>query len=104
MRLALNACRAATRLAIDLPDDESVELLFRPNTEWDGYARYLGQHRSQIAISETPLDISRAFHLACHEAYPGHHVQFVLRTPAPLSAEPRPWSAVRHPTRRMRSE
>jgi hypothetical protein len=78
VQLALNACRTATRASVAMPDDESVQVLFRPNTEWDGYARYLGNNRSEIELSDTPLDISRAFHLACHEAYPGHHVQFVL--------------------------
>ena len=78
VQLALNACRSATRAQVAIPDDESVQIRFRPNTEWDGYARYLGNNRSEIELSEAPLDVSRAYHLACHEGYPGHHVQFVL--------------------------
>ena len=78
MRLALESCRAATRRHVTLPEDEAVQVVFRQSGEWDGFARYLGHHRTEIAVTEGALDLSRAFHLACLEGYPGHHVQFVL--------------------------
>ena len=59
VQLALDACRAATRAKVTVPDDESVQVLFRPTTEWDGYARYLGNNRSEIELSDTPLDMER---------------------------------------------
>ena len=79
MRAALDACRTATRQSYDLPADESVELVFAAGLEWDGYAQYLGSHRTRISINErAALDVSRALRLACHEGYPGHHLQFML--------------------------
>ena len=79
MRAALNACRTATRQSYDLPPDESIELMLAAGLEWDGYAQYLGAHRTRISINEhAALDVSRALRLACHEGYPGHHLQFLL--------------------------
>lgn len=78
LREALDACRAATTAHIDLPADETIELRVGVDSPWDGFARYQGAHRSVIAISgRSPLDVSRALRLACHEAYPGHHTQSV---------------------------
>jgi hypothetical protein len=78
---ALDACRRATREATRLlPDDESVEVVFVSGLGWDGFARYLGNRRSRIEINtDTPLDVPRALRLACHEGYPGHHFQHLLR-------------------------
>jgi hypothetical protein len=79
LRAALDACRAATRAHIDLPSDETVDLRVGIDSQWDGFARYQGGHRSTIEISgRSPLDVSRALRLACHEAYPGHHTQDLL--------------------------
>lgn len=76
IRLALDRCRAATATALSVPPDESVEVRFVPALGWDARARYLGNHRTSIAInSGRPLDLTRALRLACHEGYPGHHVQ-----------------------------
>jgi hypothetical protein len=78
---ALGACRRATQAATRLlPDDESVEVAFVSGMGWDGFARYLGNRRSRIEINtDTPLDVARALRLACHEGYPGHHTQHLLR-------------------------
>lgn len=79
LRAALDACRTRTRAQIALPDDEAIDLRIGVDSTWDGFSRYQGHHRSIIDISgRSPLDVSRALHLACHEAYPGHHTQDVL--------------------------
>ena len=76
---AVDACRAATLKAIDLPADETTELVFEARMSWDALARYEGQHRTRIEINDdSELDVSRALRLACHEGYPGHHVQHLL--------------------------
>jgi hypothetical protein len=76
---AMAACRAATARAVDLPQGEHVLVAFRKGLAWDAYARYAGAQRTEIDINDDgPLDVSRAFRLACHEAYPGHHVQHVF--------------------------
>jgi hypothetical protein len=78
MREALAACREATRAVVALPADEHVEFRFVSGLPWDGRTRYLGGHRTRIEINaDAPLDVPRALHLACHEGYPGHHVQHV---------------------------
>jgi hypothetical protein len=78
---ALAECRRATQRATRLlPDDESVEVAFVSGLGWDGLARYLGHRRSRIEVNaDTPLDVARALRLACHEGYPGHHLQHLLR-------------------------
>jgi hypothetical protein len=79
MNAALSACRQATAVAWPLPADERVTVAFRNGLGWDGYARYAGNRHTDIAInSDGPLDVSRAVRLACHEGYPGHHVQHLL--------------------------
>lgn len=76
---AMAACRTATARTVDLPQGERVLVKFRKGLAWDAYARYAGEQRTEIEINDDgPLDVSRAFRLACHEAYPGHHVQHVL--------------------------
>lgn len=79
MQMALAACRNATSRVLRLPPNESVSVVFKPGLEWDGYARYSGHDHSDIEINDgAPLDVSRALRLACHEGYPGHHVQHLL--------------------------
>jgi len=79
MRAALDACREATRSALPLPSDESVEVGFVPGLPWDAHARYLGGHQTRIDVNASqPLDLTRAMRLACHEGYAGHHVQYIF--------------------------
>ena len=76
---AVDACRGAAAKVVPLPKDESVNIVFRSGIPWDAFARYEGQHRTDIEINDDgELDMSRAVRLACHEAYPGHHVQHLL--------------------------
>ena len=79
MTAALAACRAATALALPLPEGESIELAFVDTSPWDAYAQYLGGHRTKVTVNRrAAADVSRVLRLACHEGYPGHHVQFML--------------------------
>lgn len=79
MQIALDACREPVAPFIDLPKNESLTIRFHKNLPWDAFARYTGDHRTTIEINDTsPLDISRALRLACHEGYAGHHAQHLL--------------------------
>jgi len=79
MKAALAACRGRATAVLPLPATERVTLAFSRGLGWDGYARYAGGHRTNIEINDdAPLDLSRAIRLACHEGYPGHHVQNLL--------------------------
>lgn len=79
MQRALAACRTATNAVMTLPAGESVRVLWRPDLAWDAHAGYAGDGRTDVEINDgAPLDISRALRLACHEGYPGHHVQYLV--------------------------
>ena len=79
---ALSACKEVSAPIFPLPAHEEVEIRFSPFSQrmgHDGFARHSGDFRSELWINEeVPLDVSRALRLACHEGYPGHHVQHVL--------------------------
>lgn len=75
---ALRSCREATAAVLPLPRDESVAIVLGDPPFFDAFARYRGNNRTELEISGGPLDIARAHRLACHEGYPGHHVQHVL--------------------------
>ena len=75
---ALQSCRAATIAVVPLPRDEAVSFVLGAPVLFDAFARYRGDHRTEIELSAGPLDTARAHRLACHEGYPGHHVQHVL--------------------------
>jgi hypothetical protein len=79
MDAALGECRRSTSAATPLPAGERVRLTFKPGLGWDGYAHYAGGSQTDIEINaDAPLDVGRAARLACHEGYPGHHVQHLL--------------------------
>ena len=75
---ALAECRARTLAKWPLPASEHLDI------EWTSqvpaaWHRYLGQYKSQLQINPAAVaDPAVALDLACHEAYPGHHAQFVL--------------------------
>ena len=75
---ALQSCRRATAAVLPLPRDESVAIVLGDPPFFDAFARYRGRNRTELEISGGPLDSARAHRLACHEAYPGHHVQHLL--------------------------
>jgi hypothetical protein len=75
---ALQSCREATAAVLQLPRDESVAIVLGDPSLFDAFARYRGNNRTELEISGGPLDSARAHRLACHEAYPGHHVQHLL--------------------------
>lgn len=75
---ALQSCRQATAAVLPLPRDETVAIVLGDPPLFDAFARYRGNHRTELEISGGPLEIPRAQRLACHEGYPGHHVQHLL--------------------------
>lgn len=79
MAAALAACREAASVVLPLPQAERVTVTFTAGLGWDGYARYRGAQHTEIEINaDGALDLLRALRLACHEGYPGHHVQHLL--------------------------
>ena len=76
---ALAACRERTPGDLRLPAGEGVEVTYVSDTPWNAYSRYHGRYRSTIQVNvDYGFSVDGALTLACHEGYPGHHVQNVL--------------------------
>ncbi len=79
---ALVEARRRTQALVALPADESLEVRYLDTWEHDAAAYYLGDYRTQIVINveATGKYVARLFdHKICHETYPGHHTEYVLK-------------------------
>jgi hypothetical protein len=75
---ALQACRDRTLRHWTLPADERLEIEWT-DTVPAAWHRYHGGGRSTLQInSQAVAMVGQALDVACHEAYPGHHAQFLL--------------------------
>ncbi|BAV65586.1 hypothetical protein [Sphingobium cloacae] len=75
---ALAECRARTLAQWKLPAEERLDLVWTAAVP-AAWHRYEGNLRSVLRINRQALALpGQAMDLACHEAYPGHHAQFVL--------------------------
>lgn len=80
--LAFAEARKRTSSFVELPDDEAIEIQYRPEWEYDAAAHYRGNFRTHIMmnVASTATYISRLFdHKVCHEGYPGHHTEYALK-------------------------
>lgn len=76
---AIGEARKRTGDHIALPEDESFTVEYVTGEPWGAYNWYQGANRSVIQINtDFPTYIDAPLGLACHEGYPGHHVQNVL--------------------------
>jgi hypothetical protein len=76
---AIAEARKRTKEHIALPEDESFTVEYVAGESWGAYNWYKGANRSVIQINtDFPTHIDAPLGLACHEGYPGHHVQNVL--------------------------
>ena len=90
---ALQECRSRTLAHWQLPPAEQLDV------EWTdsvpaAWHRYRGGWRSTLQINPDAVAlVGSAIDVACHEAYPGHHAQFLLQDqraqPAGLPVEDR---------------
>jgi hypothetical protein len=73
---AIAEARRRTKEHIALPENESFTVEYVTNQPWSAYNWYKGNNRSVIQINtDLPKYIDAPVGLACHEGYPGHHVQ-----------------------------
>jgi hypothetical protein len=76
---AVAECRTRTRPHVDLPPEEIVKLAYVRQRPWSAFNRYEGGYRSRVEVNlDFPLRLDAALDLACHETYPGHHLQRVV--------------------------
>ena len=79
LNAAIDACRSAMPPELPLPHEDHVNLRFRDGLGWDAFLRYEGNAASELELNDdAELDAARAVRLACHETYPGHHIQHLL--------------------------
>lgn len=78
-RIAAEA-RSRTLAFVALPANESVEFTMVSDKPWSGYNWYLGGGRSRVEINtDLAIRASSLLDLVCHEAYPGHHTEHMLK-------------------------
>jgi hypothetical protein len=78
--LILDETRRRTSGIIDLPEEESVEIVFVRDKPWRGYNWYLGNRRSRVEINlDIPQYANDLVNLVAHEAYPGHHTEHCVK-------------------------
>jgi hypothetical protein len=78
-RLA-GAARARCREIFDLPAGERVTWELTSGEAWAANAAYVGQRRTVITVNvDFPISSHRLLELVCHEAYPGHHTESVVK-------------------------
>ncbi len=76
---AIAEARRRTKEHIALPENESFTVEYVTNQPWSAYNWYKGNNRSVIQVNtDLPKYIDSPVGLACHEGYPGHHVQNVM--------------------------
>ncbi len=69
-----------TQTLVPLPADTSTEIQALLDRPIRAMARYLGNHRSRIYLNPAvPFPLTDHFFVLCHEGYPGHLAEFVLK-------------------------
>ena len=80
MDAAIAECRSRTRAHLDLPANESFDMALVKDKSWGAYNFYQGDNHSKIEVNiDMPMSIGNVLILACHEGYPGHHVQGIYK-------------------------
>ena len=77
---ALTEAQLRTQALVPLPADTCTEIQVLVDRPARAMARYLGNHRSRIYLNPAvPFPLSDLFYVLCHEGYPGHLAEFVLK-------------------------
>ena len=69
-----------TQTFVNLPVDEDIEMQTVSDKVYMGENWYLGNYRSRVELNtDLPTDLNGLLDFMCHEGYPGHHTEFVLK-------------------------
>lgn len=80
LQRGLDEVRWRTRELVPLPVDEQVEIQPVADRPIRAIACYLGNHRSRIYLNPVvPFPLTDLFYVLCHEGYPGHLAEAVLK-------------------------
>jgi hypothetical protein len=80
---ALTEALLRTQALLPLPADTHTEIQALVDRPARAMARYLGNHRSRVYLNPAvPFPLTDLFYVLCHEGYPGHLAEFVLKDEA----------------------
>ena len=80
MRRAMDEARRRVKDILQLPEGEEVELDTVSDKVYGGENWYLGSYRSRVELNtDLPTNLLWLMDLVCHEGYPGHHSEFMLK-------------------------
>lgn len=80
MELSLREVLRRSRDFLPLPEDLETEIRTLTDRPARAMARYLGHHRARIYFNPAiPFPLADLFYVMCHEGYPGHLAEFVLK-------------------------
>ncbi|HET8910805.1 MAG TPA: hypothetical protein VFN23_05040 [Ktedonobacteraceae bacterium] len=80
LRRTMDEAGRRTRLLVDLPAGEEIEINMVKDKPYGGACWYLGNYRSLIDVNtDLPTNLSTLMDLITHEGYPGHHTEAVLK-------------------------
>jgi hypothetical protein len=80
MQRAMVEARRRTLEFVPLPQNEEVELQTVTDQAFGGENWYLGNYHSRVELNtDLPTPMGWLLDLICHEGYPGHHTEFVLK-------------------------
>lgn len=80
MQRALAEARRRTQAFVELPEGEGIELQTVSDKVFGGENWYLGNYRSRVELNtDLPTSVSWLVDVMCHEGYPGHHTEFVMK-------------------------
>ncbi len=71
--------RNRTKRLVELPPEETIEVRVNVETDMGAACWYKGGYRSEIEISNAFSNLRSLPDLLCHEGYPGHHTEYVLK-------------------------
>lgn len=80
LQRAAAEARRRTLAIIDLPSGEGIEMRTVNDQVYIGDNQYLGNYRSRVDVNtDLPTDLNGLLIFVCHEGYPGHHTEFVMK-------------------------
>ena len=80
MHRILIEARHRTQQFVTFPESESLEIHMVVDKPYGAANWYLGNYRSRLELNrKRPINLFALLYQMCHEAYPGHHTEFVLK-------------------------
>jgi len=80
VQMAVMESRQRMRAYIDLPENEKIEVQTFTDQPFRALAHYQGNYHSRILINTSiPFNLADLLYVVCHEGYPGHLAEYVLK-------------------------